>query len=131
MILVDCDELYWEFVRALRNDKRVADGFIEFNSITKEQQISYMIKYSNNYRIALFNDKPAGYIGVINDDIRICTHPDYQGLGIGKFMLIESTKIWPSAFAKVKLANIASNKLFIACGFNLFDSDEKFNYYRN
>lgn len=117
MRLVECDLKYWEFVRTLRNDERVLDGFIQSTNISKVMQIEYMNKYSDNYRIALVGDEPAGFVGVIDDDIRVCTHPDYQGKGVGKFMINECMKIWPSAFAKVKLNNEASIKLFESCGF--------------
>ena len=117
MELVNCTKEYWEFVRVLRNDERVLDGFIQSTNISKVMQIEYMNKYSDNYRIALVNDEPAGFVGVIDDDIRVCTHPDYQGKGVGKFMINECMKIWPSAFAKVKLNNEASIKLFESCGF--------------
>ena len=130
MILVECNEEYWEFIRTLRNDKRVINGFIDNQLITQEDQFSYMRKNSNNYRVALLNNEPAGYIGVIDDDIRICTHPDYQGKGIAKYMLLESIKIWPNASAKVKINNIPSNKLFLTCGFMLIKLDDKFNYYK-
>ena len=130
MILVECNEEYWEFIRTLRNDKRVINGFIDNQLITHEQQVNYMKLNSNNYRVALLNYKPAGYIGVINEDFRICTHPDYQAKGVAKYMLLESIKIWPNASAKVKITNIASNKLFLSCGFILFKTDDKFNYYK-
>ena len=130
MILVECNKEYWEFIRILRNDKRVINGFIDNQLITQEDQFSYMRKNSNNYRVALLNNEPAGYIGVIDDDIRICTHPDYQGKGIAKYMLLESIKIWPNASAKVKINNIPSNKLFLTCGFMLIKLDDKFNYYK-
>jgi ribosomal protein S18 acetylase RimI-like enzyme len=77
-----------------------------------------MENYSQYYRLALLNNKPAGYVGVIEDDIRVCTHPNYQGRGVGKFMINECINIWPSAFAKVKINNETSIKLFEACGFN-------------
>ena len=115
--LDSCKEEYWEFVRVLRNDKRVLGGFIESTYVTGQMQIKYMENYSQYYRIALVGDKPAGYVGVIKDDIRVCTHPDFQGKGIGKFMINECMNTWPSAFAKVKIDNKASIKLFEACGF--------------
>lgn len=118
MRLVECDLKYWEFVRTLRNDERVLEGFIQSTNISKTMQIEYMNKYSDYYRIALVNDKPAGFVGVIDDDIRVCTHPDYQGKGVGKFMINECMKIWPTAFAKIKLNNEASIKLFESCGFS-------------
>lgn len=116
--LVTCDKKYWEFVRNLRLDNRVTDGFIKTEYITKEMQEKYMGTHSDFYRISLFNDEPVGYVGVIEDDIRVCTHPDYQGKGVGKFMINECMKIWPSAFAKVKIDNEASLKLFKSCGFH-------------
>jgi len=130
MELVNCEEQYWEFVRILRMDGRVIDGFIETIPITKEQQENYMSSNSQYYRIALVNGKPAGYVGVLNDDIRVCTHPDYQGMGVGKFMIDECMKIWPTAYAKVKHGNEASSKLFLACGFENSGTDDKFIYYR-
>ena len=124
MELVNCNQEYWEFVRKLRNDKRVVDGFIESTHITSEMQVNYMTKYSDCYRIALIQTHtgdsiittPAGFVGVIEDDIRICTHPDFQGMGIGKFMLTEIMKIFPTAYGKVKINNEASKKLFLKAG---------------
>lgn len=116
--LVECDKIYWEFVRNLRLDNRVIDGFINTEYITKEMQEKYMKKNSDFYRVSLFNNMPAGYVGVIDDDIRVCTHPDFQGKGIGKYMINECMKIWPNAFAKIKIDNEASLKLFKSCGFN-------------
>ena len=130
MELVKCEEQYWEFVRILRMDGRVIDGFIETIPITKEQQENYMNSNSQYYRIALVNGKPAGYVGVIKDDIRVCTHPDFQGMGVGKFMINECMNIWPTAYAKVKHGNEASSKLFLACGFEMSGTDDKFLYYR-
>jgi hypothetical protein len=130
MELVECTKEYWEFVRLLRTDERVVDGFVENVQITQPQQQSYMEKYSDCYRIALFNGAPAGFVGVIDDDIRVCTHPNFQGNGLGKFMIDECMKIWPTAYAKVKLGNIASDKLFLSVGFEEFKKDEHFTYYR-
>lgn len=118
LILDYCKEEYWEFIRTLRNDKRVLDGFIKSIHITSEMQTEYMSNHSQFYRIALINGSPAGYVGVIKDDIRVCTHPDYQGKGVGKFMINKCMEIWPNAFAKVKINNEASLKLFESCGFN-------------
>ena len=117
MELVYCDRKYWEFIRTLRNDKRVVSGFIQSTYITKDMQQEYMEKYSNCFRVALLDNEPVGYVGVIEDDIRVCTHPNYQGTGVGKFMINKCMEIWPTAFAKVKVDNQASLKLFESCGF--------------
>ncbi len=73
MELVECTSEYWEFVRTLRMDERVVNGFIQNVEITYDQQVKYMSKYSHCYRIALINKTPAGFVGVIEDDIRVCT----------------------------------------------------------
>lgn len=117
--LVECSEEHWEFVRLLRNDKRVLDGFIEDIYISHEMQQEYMNQYSNHYRIAIKLGKQVGYVGNIENDLRICTHPDFQSQGVAKFMLNEVTKIWPNAFGKIKINNINSLKLFESCGFSI------------
>ena len=115
--LVECTKEYWEFVRILRNDERVLSGFVKSNFIDTKMQLDYMKIHSKFYRISLVDGIPAGYVGVINEDIRICTHPQYQGIGVGKFMLNKCSEIWPTSFAKVKLDNEASLKLFESCGY--------------
>ena len=76
-----------------------------------------MKKNSNFFWICLDNNVAIGYIGIIDNDIRIATHPDYQGLGVGSFMLNKVMKKNPKAFAKVKINNEASLKLFEKNGF--------------
>ena len=65
----------------------------------------------------MIDGTPAGYVGVIDRDIRVATHPDYQGKGVGKFMINAMMNLHPDAFAKVKIENIPSLRLFEACGF--------------
>lgn len=130
MVMVNCTKEYWEFVRLLRMDERVIDGFIDRIEITKEQQEKYMSSNQHNYRIVLVEGKPAGYVGVIEDDIRVCTSPDFQGRGVGKFMINECKKLWPNAYAKVKHSNLSSHSLFLSCGFQESNRDENFTYYK-
>ena len=75
--------------------------------------------FSNCFYICLYNGEPSGYIGIISDDIRVATHPDFQGKGVGSFMVKEICKIYPNAVAKVKLDNKASLRLFEKCGFKV------------
>ena len=128
--LVNCDEQYWEFVRELRLDFRVVIGFLNSNHIDPNQQKEYMTEHSDSYRIALVDGVPAGYVGVVENDIRVCTHPEFQGKGVGKFMIDEIIKIWPNAEAKVKKNNRISAQLFTSCGFSESGSDDNFLYYR-
>lgn len=116
--MVECDDNYWEFVRTLRNNPEVQDGFIESGYISKENQITYMQKNSSCFKVCLKNEVPVGYIGVINNDIRICTLPKYQNQGVGSYMLMELKKIWPQADAKIKISNKASRALFAKSGYS-------------
>ena len=40
------EKKYWEFIRILRSDKRVQEGFIQNSTITKIEQEVYMEKYT-------------------------------------------------------------------------------------
>jgi ribosomal protein S18 acetylase RimI-like enzyme len=120
MLLVPADKQeYHEFIRQLRNDPRVVDGFIQSSYITIEQQKEYMKKYSHCFFVCLIDEEPAGYIGVIDEDIRVATHPDYQKRGVGKFMLEQIKNKFPNALAKIKITNEASLKLFESSGFKI------------
>src|SRR5258708_33574923 len=116
MILVPCTEPYWEFVRTLRMDKRVEHGFIEKADITSEQQKKYMAAHWTKFFIGLVDEVPAGFVGCINGDIRICTHPDFQRRGVGAFLMREIMKRFPTATAKVKIENKASQRMMEASG---------------
>ena len=109
--------IYWDFIRELRNAPTVRGGFIQQHEISLKEHYRFMERYGLNYFICIVEEKPAGYVGVINNDIRVATHPDYQGKGIAKFMINEIMKTYPQAFAKVKLDNEASIRLFESCGF--------------
>ena len=115
--IVKCEKKYWDFVRQLRMNPKVISGFIQTTPITEEDQNKYMIKNSNNFLIALFNGEPAGFIGVIDNDIRVCTHPDFQNKKVGKCLVQAILKQFPEAFAKIKIDNTPSQKLFESCGF--------------
>ena len=110
--LVPNSPKYWEFIRNLRNTDTVRQGFIQQEEINEISHATYMLQYNNNFWICLDSAEPIGYVGVIDDDIRVATHPKFQGLGAGSLM-----KIKPDAIAKVKLDNEASLKLFEKCGF--------------
>jgi len=117
MRLIQNKPQYWEFIRQLRNHPDVRVGFIQQEDIEKECHEEHMLRYGLFFYICLVDNQPAGYVGVINRDIRVATHPDFQGKGVGKFMINELKKIHPDAFAKVKADNEASLRLFESCGF--------------
>jgi|TARA_R110002110_G_scaffold267845_2_gene483699 ribosomal protein S18 acetylase RimI-like enzyme len=108
---------FWEFIRNLRNDARVKYGFIKQDEITKQEHKKYMSFHGDKFYICLISNNPAGYVGVIDNDIRVATHPDYQKRGVGVFMINELMKRHPEAIAKVKFDNEASVALFEKAGF--------------
>lgn len=110
---------YYEFIRKLRNNKKVNNNFVERVYITKKQQQKYMQKNKDKYYVCLYNGQPAGYIGVIDNDIRIAVHPDHQRKGVGTFLIKELTKRYKKSYAKIKIENIASQRLFSKAGFSL------------
>ena len=117
MELVQNKYQYWEFIRTLRNHPDVKGGFIQQEEIEKQQHENFMLRYGLFFYICLVDNQPAGYVGVIDNDIRVATHPDFQGKGVGKFMINELMEMNPNAFAKVKIDNEASLNLFKSCGF--------------
>ena len=117
MELVENSYIYWEFIRDLRNMDGIREGFVKQNIITRTQHEEFMKKNSIFFWICLDNTAPIGYIGIIDNDIRVATHPDYQGLGVGSFMLNKAIKQNPQAQAKVKIDNKASLRLFEKNGF--------------
>ena len=76
-----------------------------------------MEKYGKLYYICLIDGLPAGFVGQIENDIRVATHPDFQKRGVGKFMINDLMAKHPESLAKVKIDNEASLRLFEACGF--------------
>ena len=117
LILTKNEKKYWDFIRALRSNKSVENGFIDKVQISKKEQEIYMNKYNDNYYVCLNKQIPCGYIGEINGDIRLCTSPEFQGQGVGTFMIKEFTKIKKNIFAKIKVENISSIKAFEKAGY--------------
>lgn len=108
---------FYDFIRTLRNDERVKHGFIEQAPITPAQHAAYMAVHADEYVVALYDGSPAGYAGSVDGDIRVCTHPDYQGRGLGRALVEAIIERFPNSQAKVKVENSASLKLFESCGF--------------
>jgi ribosomal-protein-alanine N-acetyltransferase len=108
---------FHEFIRVLRNDERVKHGFIEQAPITPDQQAAYMEEHADEYLVVLVDGTPAGYAGSVDGDIRVCTHPDFQGRGLGRALVEAVIERFPDSHAKVKVENTTSLRLFESCGF--------------
>ena len=121
---------YYEFIRLLRTHEDNSSGFEEQVQISQSDQIEYMKKYENHYYICILDDTPVGFIGAVNNDLRLATDPKYKRRGVGKFMLESFIDLEPKCLSKVLRSNQPSNNLFKKSGFTQYKSDDKFNYYR-
>jgi len=74
MELVAVTETHYEFIRNLRMHPKNLKWFLNQSEITAEDQVNYMEKHAQDYRVCLLYGEPVGYVGVIENDIRICTH---------------------------------------------------------
>tara|TARA_Y100001963_G_scaffold158233_1_gene257152 strand:+ start:2552 stop:2947 length:396 start_codon:yes stop_codon:yes gene_type:complete len=114
--MVKCLYHHWDFILLLRN--RLKEGFILQDDISSKDHHEFMVYNANNYKICVNgDDTPVGFVGQVNGDIRVATHPDYQGMGVGRFMINEFMKNNPECSATVKVENVASLRLFESCGF--------------
>jgi len=115
--LVPISKNFFEFVRRLRTDPRNADSFINNSEITLQNQIDYMEQHLNDYFVCLSQQKPVGFIGVVQGDIRLAIDQDFRNKGVATFMVNEISKLFPGASAKIKTSNVASIALFESVGF--------------
>ena len=69
MELVKVDETHYEFIRKLRTNPINLKWFLNQSEITAEDQVKYMEKHSEHYRVCLLYGEPAGYVGVIENNI--------------------------------------------------------------
>jgi RimJ/RimL family protein N-acetyltransferase len=116
--LVKNEPKFYEFIRFLRTTEENIDGFLNQNPISEIEQIKYMEKYNDCYYIAILDETPVGFVGVVDDDIRVATHPNFKKRGVAKFMINEIVKNFPRSSAKIKINNESSIKLFESCGFS-------------
>jgi len=111
----ECTQEYWDFVLILRN--QLKKGFLQQEDIVADDHYRFMKDKAKFYMICTHSGIPAGFVGQVDGDIRVATHPDYQGVGVGKYMINELMKKWPDSSATVKIENHASLALFESCGF--------------
>jgi hypothetical protein len=117
--LVNNSPEYYDFIRKLRNHPKIKKNFIQQTYISASQQVKYMKKHQKDYYICLLDDVPAGYIGVIDGDIRIAVLPEFQNKGVGLFLIKNIQKKYKNLQAKIKIKNQVSIQLFKEAGFKL------------
>ena len=118
MELVECSNLpgdHWYSILDIRNEN--CEGFGDPSIISTAGHHAYMFENFSNYLLCIDNNEVVGFIGHVDNDIRLATKISHQQKGIGKFMVEGFMKKFPDAFAKVKIDNEASLKLFESSGF--------------
>lgn len=106
-----------EFIRHLRNDPLNASAFVNNIFISSENHAQYMAEHMHEYFVCTENGTPVGFIGVVENDIRLAVAHRFRNRGVAKFMVTEILKVYPGAIAKVKVKNEASIALFESLGF--------------
>jgi ribosomal protein S18 acetylase RimI-like enzyme len=115
--LVPVSDATLEFVRKLRNNPLDASAFVNNNYITPENHAIYMAQHMDKYFVCYYNEILVGFIGVVENDIRLAVTPDFRNQGVAKYMVSEIMFRFPDAHAKVKVTNGASIALFESLGF--------------
>lgn len=111
--LRQCGPLEYEFVRFLRLHEDNRSGFWSQDYIDSQKHFQYMETTAKDcYWICCRGDELLGYYAVVDNDVKICVHPDCKREGVGSFMLKDLERKYPNALAKVLKNNKASLALF-------------------
>jgi ribosomal protein S18 acetylase RimI-like enzyme len=115
--LVNNNTQYFEFIRQLRNDKLLSSGFIDQHEIAIDEQQKYMENHKDDYYIALLDNDPVGFIGIVDNDLRLAVKKEFQRKGVASFMIKKIVELYPDVDVQVKENNLASLEMFQKNGF--------------
>lgn len=114
--MVKNEKKYWKFILKIRNENK--KFFQNTKKIKYQEHCNFMKNNGEKYKICLLKNKPVGFIGCINGDIRICVDKKNQKMGIGKFMMEKFLNKKRKYKTLIRCENIASLKLFEKFGFS-------------
>lgn len=117
LVLRAVTEESYEFIRKLRNDPRNSEAFVNTEFIAEDSHAKYMSEHMSDYFVCYSDLTPLGYIGVVENDIRLAVEFEFRNNGVARFMVEEILKRFPKAAAKIKVENSASIALFESLGF--------------
>lgn len=117
IIPVGNNKKYWDEILKIRNEN--CFGFGNDSIISQDIHYDFMKKHYDNYFVLFLSDiqRVVGFVGCVNNDIRVAVHSDFKKMGLGKDLILFIKNKYPNSIAKVKPDNIASLKLFQSCGF--------------
>ena len=120
MKMITNRELYWEFIRVLRNDPLARQSSMNSKEIMIEEHKAYMETYGDQYYICTVRGIPTGYVGVDERGyISVAVSSEFRRAGIGKFMIQYIAEKYKDRklYATVRNSNKASLALFESCAF--------------
>jgi GNAT superfamily N-acetyltransferase len=144
------DEDYREYIRLLRNYYK--DYFIDNTEINTDTHKTFMDNYGNDYYILTLKVPPysinnisqnglflgtetnllIGFIGVVNNDVRLAVHPLFIGQGYAKMMLKFIVEKYPNCKSKVKKNNANNLLLFEKSEYFIeYDECPEFFYFKS
>jgi len=116
---VDDNKEYWEFIRQTRNDRHFNYAFIDQSEITVEQQERYMTENGHNFFVCIIDNKPVGFIGYVDNDVKIYVNLEHLRKGIGTLLMKETKHLYPEAKVKVRYENQEALAFFISLGYKI------------
>ncbi len=114
LVLRQCTENDYKFILDLRNFFR--NFFFSTEEILWIDHTKFMDKHKDSYYICITDNTKAGFVGVVDGDIRLCTHLAFQRMGVGKFMLQKIYRMFPDSKGEIKSNNLSSIATFKAAG---------------
>ena len=137
----DCDDIFiWrndEFTRKMSHSSEIVDldkhNEWYFNSLNLESRVLLLCENGYNEKIASVIFDISGLEAVISINL----NPTHRQKGLGRFCLIKSIEFFSRKFpeiknllAEIKNKNIASKKIFLAVGFEKYNTKSNIGFYK-
>jgi RimJ/RimL family protein N-acetyltransferase len=112
--------LDWEFIRKVRNAGK--EGFFVSEDVSIDEHEKFMAMHGRDYYIGVEEGEDVGFIGVVNDDIRVGVCKKRRGRGLGSKLIKKYTDEFLQSGrqhyveAVIKKDNIASITAFEHAG---------------
>jgi RimJ/RimL family protein N-acetyltransferase len=118
----------WDFILQLRNEEDYRKNFYEQHNISKKEHYGYLKKQTLNPNfhnwIIQYDQKDAGYVRILDNDISIIIDKKYHNKGIGSSTLqlieTEAKRLGiKKLIGRVMTPNKSSKKIFEKNGYKL------------
>lgn len=114
LVLRSCQPSDFEGIRDIRNANRHA--FSNSHLLTCEEHAKFMHLHHSTYRLAFYKTTLVGFIGQVDQDLRLGVSPLWKRKGVGRFMVKNFCRLYPKITVKVKRSNSPSLEFFKSLG---------------